>query len=92
MPVERPSEGIKEVVRDLELLCIKEECTDMERAKELRKKKVAELMETNGTLKMVSSYWLIEVKHTYLMKTEVKHAYLMKTEDMQNYNFYIPSN
>ena len=55
MSVERPSEGIKEVVRDLELLCIKEECTDMERAKELRKKKVAELMETNGTLKMVSS-------------------------------------
>ena len=82
MSVERPSEGIKEVVRDLELLCIKEECTDMERAKELRKKKVAELMETNGTLKMVSSYRSIEVIHTYLMKTE----------DMQNYNFYIPSN
>ena len=82
MPVKRRSEGIKEVVRDLELLCIKEEVTDMERAKELREKRVTELMEANGTLEMVSSYWSIEVKHTYVMKTE----------DMQNHNFYILSN
>ena len=56
MPVKRRSEDIKEVVRDLELLCIKEEVTDMERAKELREKRVTELMEANGTLEMVSSY------------------------------------
>ena len=55
MPVKRRREGIKEVVRDLELLCIKEEYTDMERAKELREKRVTELVEANGTLEMVSS-------------------------------------
>ena len=59
-----------------------EEYTDMERAKELREKRVTELVEANGTLEMVSSSWSIEVKHKYLMKTE----------DMQNYNFYILSN
>ena len=56
MPVERQSESIMEVTEDLELLCIEEEVNDMERAKELHEKRVAELRKTNGTLKMISSY------------------------------------
>ena len=55
-PVKRRSEGIKEAVQDLEPLCIKEEYTDMGRAKELCDKRVAELKKSNGTLEKVSSY------------------------------------
>ena len=82
MPAKRQNESFKKVAEDLELLCIKEDFTSMGRAKELREKKVATLKESNGTLEKVSSYWSIEVKHTYLTKTE----------DMQNYNFYISWN
>ena len=56
MPVKRQSESIMEVTEDLELLCIEEEVNDMERAKELHEKRVAELRKTKGTLKMISSY------------------------------------
>ena len=56
MPVKRQSESIMEVTEDLELLCIEEEVNDMERAKELHEKRVAELRKTSGTLKMISSY------------------------------------
>ena len=56
MPVKRRSESVYvDVVQDLELLCVKEEVTDMRRAKELREKRVAELRKSNGTLEMVSS-------------------------------------
>ena len=47
---------IKEAVRDLELLCIREEYTDMGSAKESCDKRVAELKKSNGTLDKVSSY------------------------------------
>ena len=47
---------IKEAVRDQELLCIREEYTDMGSAKELCDKRVAELKKSNGTLDKVSSY------------------------------------
>ena len=47
---------IKEAVRDLELLCIREEYTDMGSAKEFCDKRVAELKKSNGTLDKVSSY------------------------------------
>ena len=43
-------------MRDLELLCIREEYTDMGSAKELCDKRVAELKKSNGTLDKVSSY------------------------------------
>ena len=55
MLVKRRSESVLDVVQDLELLCVKEEVTDMRRAKELREKRVAELRKSNGTLEMVSS-------------------------------------
>ena len=55
MPVKRRSESVLDVAQELKLLCVKEEATDMERAKELRKKRVAELRKSNGTLEMVSS-------------------------------------
>ena len=70
MPVKRQSESIMEVTEDLELLCIEEEVNDMERAKELHEKRVAELRKTNGTLKMISSYLSVEVKHAFPLKTE----------------------
>ena len=56
MPVRRQSEGFMEVAKDLELLCIEEKVDDLDRAKELCEKRVAELRKTNGTLEMVSSY------------------------------------
>ena len=84
MPVKPQSVHFMEVVEDLELLCVKEkQFTSMETAKEVREERVADLRKSSGTLEMVSSYWSIEVKHTYLIKKE----------DMQNYNYiYIPSN
>ena len=68
MSVKRRSESVLDVAQDLELLCVKDEVTDMGRAKELREKRVAELRKSNGTLEMVSSYRSIEAKHTYLIK------------------------
>ena len=56
MPVRRQSEGFLEVAKDLELLCIEEEVYDLDRAKELCEKRVAELRKANGTLEIVSSY------------------------------------
>ena len=70
MPVRRQSESFMEVAEDLELLCIEGKVNDLERAKELCEKRVAELRKTNGTLEMVSSYCSVEVKHTYLTKTK----------------------
>ena len=75
MPVRRQSEGFLEVAKDLELLGIEEEVYNLDRAKELCEKRVAELRKTNGTLEMVSSYWSVEVKHTYLIKTDVQNFY-----------------
>ena len=68
MPVKRRSESVLDVAQELELLCVKEEVTDMGRAKELCEKRVAELRKSNGTLEMVSSYLSIKAKHTYLKK------------------------
>ena len=77
MPVRRQSEGFLEVAKDLELLCIEEEVYNLDRAKELCEKRVAELRKTNGTLEMVSSYWSVEVKHTYLIKTETCKTFIL---------------
>ena len=49
----RRSEDIKEAVRDLELLCIKEEYTDMGRAKKLCDKRVAELRKAVRDLELL---------------------------------------
>ena len=56
MSVKRRSKSVLDVAQDLELLCVKEEVSDMGKAKELREKRVAELRKSNGTLEMVSSY------------------------------------
>ena len=55
MSVKRRSESFLDVAEELKLLCVKEEVTDMERARELRENRVAELRKSNGTLEMVSS-------------------------------------
>lgn len=81
MSVRPRSESLLEVAQDLELLCVKErEVTDMERAKELREKRVAELRKTNGTLEKVYQRILDDIEQTR-DRRRVPEEYYLKVKD-----------
>ncbi|XP_022802296.1 uncharacterized protein LOC111339834 [Stylophora pistillata] len=82
-PVRRRSESLSELAQDLQLLCVKEEVTDMERAKELREKRIAELRKTNGPLGTGYQRILGDIEQTLDRRQVLEKYYLKVKENLQ---------